>query len=48
MPELVSLSPVDIVAYLNWRHDVLTAKPDDGADAIDFDSDGAADFDAGG
>ncbi|MDG4784434.1 hypothetical protein O7626_00540 [Micromonospora sp. WMMD1102] len=43
LPDPDSLSPVDIVAYLEWRRDVLTERPDDG-DAIDFDADGADDF----
>jgi len=36
---------VDIVAYLQWRHDALTAQSDD---AVDFDEDGMGDFDTGG
>jgi len=45
LPALDSLSPVDIVAYLQWRHDALTAQP---GDATDFDEDGMGDFDTGG
>jgi hypothetical protein len=33
------MTPLDIAAWLQWRHDTLTARPDDGED-VDYDADG--------
>ncbi|HEU4422068.1 MAG TPA: hypothetical protein VFR67_05950 [Pilimelia sp.] len=40
LPDVRSLSPREIAAYLQWRYDALTARPDDGEGDEDYDAEG--------